>query len=426
MRAPNKRSSLAVGRGTSTASLDASQRDAAARAIFLRMSPRKWAVVRLFESALRFLMLLLPSPQVVDDLAARPAAILVVEYWNLGDLAILVPFLRHLRRTYPDARITLLVNEKLSSFLANQGLVDEFIAVSVPWAQFNRLRKYNPFSREWIRLVRVLVSLRRHQFDWALSGRMDVRDNLLLWLSGARRRIGYGFAGGGFLLTDRVAPDLSRPHRADAWLHLLGFPDDDIKIGSFRLRFTEVEQARADSFLVDAGVPPNAMLVGVHPGARIAARRWGDDNFAAVVNRILADSNVHVVWFSDPTIAVPGPRIERCHTACLEFGAFLALVSRCRFLICNDSGPMQVASLLGVPVVALIGPTNPVWFGPRGAEDRIVIRPEFWCRPCFDYCIFDQPYCIREISVDQVYEVVEEVIRHNRVEDRETHHLANL
>src|SRR5260370_8779653 len=106
---------------------------------------------------------------------------------------------------------------------------------------------------------------------------MDVRDNLLLWLRGARRRIGYGLGGGGFLLTDRVAPDLTRPHRADIWLHLLDAagkpPNRDLS--GFRL--TRSELASAEAFLRERGMAAGALLIGVHPGARTAARRWTYD-----------------------------------------------------------------------------------------------------------------------------------------------------
>ena len=141
-----------------------------------------------------------------SDAGELPSGILVAEFWNLGDLAIVVPFLKNLRRSYPEARISLLVNAGLATFLEGQGLVDEFIRVRVPWVQHHsRWKKYNPFSRDWISFVRTLQAVRKRQFDWAISGRMDLRDNFLLWLSGAARRIGYGLGGGGFLLTDCVS-----------------------------------------------------------------------------------------------------------------------------------------------------------------------------------------------------------------------------
>lgn len=383
-----------------------------ARANLLRMTPLKWRLVRSFETLMRLLNPLTPPLRPFENPKEQPASILVIEYWNLGDLAILVPFLRNLRQSFPRAKISLLVNANLTYVLDGQGLVDAFIPARVPWAvHFHRWLKYNPFSFNWISLARTILTLRKRRFDWAFSGRMDVRDNFILWLSGARRRIGYGLGGGSSFLTDAVVPDLSRQHRADIWLRLLealGVPPDRSFVG---FQLTDAEVASARSFLNERGVPPGSLLVGIHPDARLATRRWGDENFAEVARRIMQDTDIHVLWFSEPGHPVQAPSSDRCHTISLSFRPFLAMLSYCKLLVCNDSGPMHLANLLDVPVVAVFGPTNPVWFGPRGARDRVVIRPEFSCRPCFDYCIFIQPYCLKTISTDEVYSAVKDALQ---------------
>src|SRR5207249_4381930 len=275
--------------------------EAVARATLLRMTPLRWRLVRIFESLMQFLKPLIPPLRPFKNPKEQPASILAIEYWNLGDLAILVPFLRNLRQSFPRARISLLLKAELTAFLEDQGLVDEFIPVRVPWARhFNRCRKYNPFSPDWISLIRTIVALRNRRFEWAFSGRMDIRDNLVLWLSGARRRIGYSIGGGGSLLTDQVLPDVSRPHRADVWLHLLEavglLPDRKLD----DLRLTHADHASARSFLLARGIPPDAFLIGVHPGARIGARRWGNERVAEVARRILQETDAHVLWFLEP------------------------------------------------------------------------------------------------------------------------------
>ena len=390
---------------------NASHIETVARATLLRMTPRKWKLVRVFESIIRILLRLVPPPPALEKSGTLPSSILVVEYWNLGDLAIVVPFLRNLRRSYPDARISLLVNEGLASFLGGQGLVDEFITVRVPWAQhFSRWQKYNPFSGLWLPLLKAIWSLRGRNFDLAFSGRMDIRDNLLMWLSGARRRVGYGIGGGGFLLTDRVGPELSRPHRTDLWLQLLKKSGAERTATAEKFHLSPESLSQARSLLADLNVPEGATIVGVHSGARIAIRRWGDDRFAEVAKDLLKDEDVHVLWFLEPKALGQAPKLDRCHEVRLSFEDFLAALSRCDLLVCNDSGPMHLAGLLRVPVVAVFGSTNPVWFGPQGPLDRVVIRPEMWCRPCFDYCIFDQPYCLRAIAPEQTIASVKEAL----------------
>src|SRR5258708_2791127 len=357
--------------------------EAAARAIFLKMPPWKWRLVCAFEGVLRLILPMLPA-RASQASPAQPRTILVVEYWNLGDLAILVPFLRNLRARFPRAKISLLVNASLKTFLEGQELVDEFIPVRVPWAQhFSRWKKYNPLSVHWISFTRTILGIRKRQFDWGISGRMDVRDNFLLWLSGAARRIGYGLGGGGFLLTDRVAPDLPRPHRADIWLHLLDAaakpPHRDLS--GFHLGSADF--VSAESFLRERGISSGAFLICVHPGARIAVRRWGNEQLAEVARHILKENDAHILWFSDPGDPSDAPRFERCHALSLEFRSFLAVLSLCRLLICNDSGPMHLAGLLGVPVVAVFGAQKTQWVGPRGAADRVVVQAGFWCPPVF-------------------------------------------
>lgn len=376
--------------------------EATARATLLRMGTRKWLAVRIAEALCRIFV---KSNKTHGPLATdcnSQMRILVLEYWQLGDLAIAVPFLRELRRTFPNAHIYLLLNEALQRFLQGQGLADEFIPIRVPWAQhLSRWKKYNPFSSLWIPFAKTILSLRARKFDFAFSGRMDFRDNFIIWMSGANRRVGYGFAGGSCFLTDIVSPDISRPHRADLWLQLLepfGSAREDDQL-AFRID-DDMRQQAAD-FLRSLNIGEHSFVIGIHPGARSPVRRWGDDKFAEVAKVLLRDNRVAILWFSEPGSDTAPFAHARCHLVAAEFRKFLSILARCQLLICNDSGPMHMANLLGVPVVAIFGPQNPTWFGPQGPQDRVVIRPEMWCRPCFDYCIYDQPYCLRAISPEQ-------------------------
>jgi adenosylmethionine-8-amino-7-oxononanoate aminotransferase len=61
--------------------------------------------------------------------------------------------------------------------------------------------------------------------------------------------------------------------------------------------------------------------------------------------------------------------------------------------------------------VAVFGPQRPEWFGPYGPGQRVVIRQDIWCRPCADHCIFEQPYCLRLISVDKVTQAVTDALK---------------
>ncbi|MFI5094780.1 MAG: glycosyltransferase family 9 protein [Candidatus Acidiferrales bacterium] len=283
--------------------------------------------------------------------------------------------------------------------------MDELIAVQTPWGvDFPRWRKYNPFSGAWLKFAGTVLRLRRESFDVALCAKADIRDNFFVWLSGARRRVGYGFYGGSCFLTDVAMPDLDHPHYSSRWLRLLeslGKPALDPRT---RLSLDLAEQQFADEYLAERGVKNGDFVIGIHPGARVRTRQWGGENFRAVGERLAAQFAVKILWFGEPNGSTAAELPESFVSVSLPLRQFMAVLSHCSLLICNDSGPLHIAEALAVPVVAVFGPNKPEWFGPLGRQSRTVIRDGFWCRPCGDRCIFDQPYCLKTVSVVQVFQ----------------------
>jgi heptosyltransferase II len=345
----------------------------------------------------------------VDDEIRK---ILIVEYANFGDIVLLLPFLQNLRVHYPEAHVTLLANPKTGLLLKGLSLVDEIIPIQVPQGMFfARRERLNLFSPLWRDARRGLRRLRGLEFDLAITARIDVMDNWMLWMTGARRRMGYGLKGGRFFLTDVVKPDLDHVHGADRWLAVFRTLGKPVVERVPRLTTLQDEERMAADYLEARGVNQREFVVGFHPGARTAIRQWGVENFRQVAQRAGSEFAVKILWFEDPTNSdVKNEAPEGAIPARVELRLFMALLSRCRIFVCNDSGPMHIASALGVPVVSIFGPTKLEWFGPLGSGHRVVIRNGFWCRPCGDRCIFDQPYCLRTITTNEVFDPVAEVI----------------
>lgn len=389
--------------------------EAAARASLVKIDAFKWFLIRSFELLFGLLVRVLApfDPSRANPQGNRVGRILVVEYWNLGDMVLILPLLRNLRLHYPGSKITLLGNSKVACLLEGQNLVDEVVNAPIPWARhFSRWRKYNPFSLIWLEFVRTLIRLRAQRFDLGLTGRMDIRDNFILWAAGIRRRVGYGVGGGACFLTDRVPPDLRFPHRSRLWLRLIEALGKNAFVTRPELLLDSSQRNFARQFLEEHGLGANEVLIGIHPGARIPTRQWGVQNFEAVAKKLTADFPIKILWFAEPGNVSDVPlEANWLLPVPLELRQFLSVLACCRLLICNDSGPMHLAGALGVPVVAVFGPQEPNWFGPISPSDQVVIKREFWCRPCFDYCKFDQPYCLRTISADDVYEAATTTIK---------------
>jgi heptosyltransferase II len=339
--------------------------------------------------------------------------VLVFDPGALGDMVLLAPFVRSLREHLPTTHIAV-AGVAGGSLLFEQGLIDEWIQLCVPWGQSNSPESNNiPLWLSRLQLFRSAVGLRKQQIDlaFAVGWGGDLRGNLFIWLTGARRRVGYGYAGGEFLLTDVVPPDLARPHIMDRNLRLLehlGFPLlDDRETLSLSLE----DQEFAAHLLTQHGITREDLVIGIHPRAGSAVREWGDGRFAEVARVAAQKFGAKILWFNDPAKPKPVPANLDAISLTLPFRQFAAVVDRCQLFLCNDSGPMHVAAALKIPVVAVFGPQRPEWFGPYGEGHRVVIRNDVWCRPCGDQCKWKEPYCLSLISVEQVMREVEEALK---------------
>lgn len=339
--------------------------------------------------------------------SGQPKSFLVVEPWGIGDVVLSTALLQALRANFPSASISLLAKRHAEALLAHSGLVDDVVVFDFPWTAFTgKLTPGKYVPKEFQELIR---QLRARDFDVSLDARRDIRSNVITYLGGARRRVGYDFGGGAHLLTDALPSGTQNDHKISDWMALLGPLGVDIrKAPSPLLVVSEAESQAARLRLGALGLSTEVPLIGIHPGASQRVRHWGSERFAAVIDALMESRQVQVIVFeeiegdsSDILPWRPVPRIRG------DLRGFMALVRECDLLLCSDSGPMHIAGALGVPVTALFGPQRREWYGPRGTLDRVVQVDDMACRPCFDACIFATPHCMEGIPVAEVIRTVE-------------------
>jgi heptosyltransferase-2 len=290
--------------------------------------------------------------------------------------------LQALRERFPDAEISLLAKPHAEELLRNSGLVDHFIDFDFPWTATTG--KYRP-SRYDRRAIAALVRhLRQENFDLTIDCRMDSRSNVVTFVSGAPRRIGYDFGGGSYLLTDALPAAPDEHHKVHDWLALLE-PLDDGRWGGpatatnlsrrFKpeLRVTPEERREAARQLRSLGFAEGDVIVAIHPGASQPQRRWPLADFAWVADSLSLTHSTKSLVFLDPESygkSMPLKSDARFIAASLR--ELMALLTNCDLFIGNDSGPMHVADALGVPVVGIFTTGNPVWHRPFG-EGQVVV-----------------------------------------------------
>jgi len=297
--------------------------------------------------------------------------ILVVELWNIGDVVLLLPFLQQLRTIFPNASVTLVARSYARDLLGPTGLVDEFIETDLAW-QHDRVA-WNPAAYPWLRLARLINELRGRKFDVAFQSRGHTREYLLLWLSGAKRRVGVSRRGWDRLLTDRVSVDSFGMQKKDLWLALLGPFGGARNLPPPKLEPSKAARARASQFLGARGVSTEDLLIAIHPGASVASKRWPLQRFSEVAERLVDRSGTRVVIFVDPSGY--GSELEGDDgriIARVDLPDMVALLDSCDLLVCNDSGPMHIAAALGVPCVAVFSAGIDQIFAPLGEGHRLI------------------------------------------------------
>jgi len=349
--------------------------------------------------------------------------ILLVRLRLIGDVVFTTPAIRALRRRFPDARISYIVEKSAAPVVRGNPHLDEIIVVSDPHEP-GRLRRD-------LALVR---RLRRERYDLAIDFHGGPRSSLLAWASGAPKRIGFEVTGRSWMYTTRVPrPRVLRPrHSVETQWDLLvplGIAPPNMEDDPTEMVLDPVAAASVDRRLAEAGVGPEHAIVVIHVSAGNPFRRWPAESFVDLVVR-LASSDRHrrIILTSGPSDATAAAhvagearaRLAATHRAAvLQCGEFdlaelRALIGRSAVYIGGDSGPLHIAGTTPTPVVGLYGPTLPVRSEPWRPASMIKHAAEAGplpCRPCDQRrCEPGDFRCLGGISAEKVADLAERAL----------------
>jgi heptosyltransferase-1 len=351
--------------------------------------------------------------------------ILIVKMSAIGDVIHTLPALNALRRHFPEARITWLVEEAASSLVMGHEALDRVLVSS----RKSWLRRLS-MSRDWGSIregYRFIAELRDTEYDLILDFQSLLKSGVLVGLARGKRKIGFDkgmehMERSYLFLNERVRP-VSMDHHALVrglmLLEAIGVPADEI---AYRLPIGEKDRERASRLLMSHKVGRSRPVVVLHPVAQWETKLWTTDRFAALADRLLEEMNAQVVFTGGKndrrTIGaiLSHMRNEAVNLAGrTSLKTLAALYEKSGLVISTDTGPMHLAAAVGTPVVALFGPTAPWRTGPYGGGHQVV-RAGLECSPCFKrQCATKE--CMERISVQQVLEAVRKVHIGNRPGD---------
>jgi heptosyltransferase-2 len=303
----------------------------------------------------------------------------------VGDAIMALPALRAARGRFPDANISILARPYVADIYRGQKICDELISYD-PQGPHAGLS-----GRE-----RLAQELRKQKFDVALLLQNAFDAAWIAWRAAIPERIGYARDGRSLLLTKKIPVPRRGEipvHEQFYYLELLrraGWINSLPGESFVTLDVCEDHSRQAEEMLSSAGARPNVLRIAIGAGASYgSAKCWPPERFADFVNRFRLHTDTDVILFGTASeqrvseaiaAGITGPSISFVGKTAIA--ALPALLSRCQLFVGNDSGAMHVAAAVGLPVVAIFGPTDPNGTAPITPRCTVV-QEKPYCSPCF-------------------------------------------
>ncbi len=325
----------------------------------------------------------------------------------VGDAVMSVPALQALRGRFPQAHIAILAKPWVAGLFGREPFCDQLIPYNAPTGASGLALKWKAGR-----------ALRPYGFDCAILLQNSFESAAVARVAQIPVRIGYDRDARGWLLTKPVVvpkPGETPRHQRFYYLELLkraGLIESYPLDSEIRLFGAAAVAEKGRARFRDAAV--SMPVIGVSPGAAYGgAKRWLAERFGEAATQVARERNAIVAIFGSKEEIEVCARVQRVVDAagmrCVNFAGktaiaeFIELAAACELYLTNDSGPMHIASALGVPTVVVFGATDDEATGPTGSQSR-VIRKQVECSPCLlRECPIDHR-CMTGVSAERVAE----------------------
>jgi ADP-heptose:LPS heptosyltransferase len=347
--------------------------------------------------------------------ATAPRRILCLRIERIGDLVMTLPALAELRALAPDASIDLVVGSWNAEIAAAIPSVNTVETLDAAWLA----RHGSGLSP--LALAARAARWRSRAYDLAINFEPDIRSNLALAATGAKRTAGFRSGGGGPLLDLALDYD-TRSHTADNAVRLVRAAlRASADASDARLRIPPAVRADASRLLAALGP---GLKAGIHVSGGREVKQWPEARFREVAEHLVRDRAAGIVLTGAPgdraqvdlvRAALPPDRALDLSGG-TDLLTVAAVLEQIDLFVTGDTGPMHLAHAVGTPVVAVLGPSDPARYAPRGLHD-VVVRIDLPCSPCNRIrlpparCTGHTPDCLSGIAVAQVITAIDEVLR---------------
>ncbi|KJJ86033.1 Lipopolysaccharide heptosyltransferase II [Candidatus Omnitrophus magneticus] len=334
--------------------------------------------------------------------------ILIFKISALGDVILIVPSLRAIRKKFPRAVIKVIIDVKYRKILEKCPYINELIV-----CDFN-------IRDKGVSFFRLASLLRSESFDISIDMQNNRKSRLLAFWAGIPSR--YGFKNGkwNFLINFKAQNPRFPLGPIEHQEKLLGLLGITIQDKSLELWKDAESDKWAENFLGFNSLVKEGKLAGI---SLSASKKWKTKNWPLKLflefEKLLAKEGVRVVLigltddlkiaeeFSSKTIEQPINAVGKTNISQL-----ISLISKLDVLIAGDSSPIHIAAAVGTPFAAIFGPTQPERHMPPSSSVKSkLFYSKMKCSPCYKKRCFRKQKCMMDINPDKVFNAVMEIMK---------------
>lgn len=331
----------------------------------------------------------------------------------------MTPAISRIREGFPEANIDILTTKWSAPAVENNPKLNKFHVID------ERLF-FNPGLATILPTLKLILKLRREKYSCAVIFHANKVVHKFISTLGIRDKFNYDFTPKGSKSTIYLNPEV---HSAiTAWkladLAVNNLSGDNAEAPLLEdLRYewylSESERTIAEDIIANQNLRPKEFIVvmpggGENPRTTDYVRRWNSNKFKDVIDLLLKNTDYRIVLMGGNSDIEMCEEIQRNLDSPLANWAgshpmriSAAIMKLSRLVLVNDTGPLHIAAALGVPLVAIFGPTGDNLKLPPG-EFSYSIKTGISCSPCyydsFHACIHDNIKCMNDLTVEQVYE----------------------
>ena len=330
--------------------------------------------------------------------------ILVIKMSSVGDVVMVMPSLKALRKKFPKARIHCLVGNDARKILHNCPYLDGLIVYD------KKHKDRGPFK-----FLKIARKLRKYRFDKVLDFQNNRTSHLLSFLSFPNESYGFNNGKYGFLLSHPVKKYVKEVPAIKQQFQILSKLDINYSENSYLELWISAKDKQYAKQLLDSEWMGNAInIVGINiaASAKWQTKNWPIEHIAKLCDRLSASHIRVIITGMDKdkeltqqllSLTKSKPAIFAGKTDIMQLAA---LIKKCKVFITPDSAPMHVAAAVGTPFIAFFGPTDSSrHLSP--AKKCVVMDKRLNCAPCYSgYCKILSRACMEDISPEEVFKEV--------------------